>query len=178
MLRLFLGLCVVALLVGCSSKEEQSLLQSYAQKTQYHKHLQYTEKAELFEGDDSKIIVTATYLFVPNFEKKDKRPEKFIIGVAFDDPDANSIAFKNESSDGNYTLTLNNKSATKVEKLAFNDKRLKEISFVTEWGEYYEVTFPHITSKRFSLILKHPKYGIKKLPFAKVAKFVYTKKGF
>ncbi|MBA1421325.1 MAG: hypothetical protein FAF03_10925 [Epsilonproteobacteria bacterium] len=178
MLRLFLGLCAIVLLVGCSSKEEKALLKSYSEKTTYNKFLQQTEKAELFEGETSKIMVTATYLFTPNFEKKDHRPEKFIVGVAFDDSDASRIAFKNESSARNYTLTLNDKSATKVEKLALNDKRLKDISFVTEWGEYYEVTFPHINSKRFSLVLKHPKYGTKKLPFAKVAKFVYTKKGF
>ena len=176
MLRLFLGLLAIALFVGCSSKEEQSLMNSYAQKTQYHKHLQYTEKAELFEGEDSKVVVTATYLFTPNFKKKDKRPEKFIIGVTFDDPDASRLSFT--KGNANYTLTLNNKSAKKVEKLALNDKRLKGISFVTEWGEYYEVTFPHVNGKRFALVLKHPKYGSKALHFAKVAKFVYTKKGF
>ena len=178
MYKLFLGLMVVALFVGCSSKEEKALLKSYADNTAYHKHLQHTEKAELFDGEESKVIVTTTYLFSPNFEKKDKRPEKFIVGVAFSDPDVSHLDFKKENTGSNYTLTLNGKSATKVEKLTLNDKRLKGISFVTDWGEYYEVTFPHVKAKHFTLVLEHPKYGKKALHFAKVAKFVYTKKGF
>ena len=178
MYKLFLGLAVVALLVGCSSKEEKALLKSYADNTAYHKHLQHTEKAELFEGEESKVIVTATYLFSPNFEKKDQRPEKFIVGVAFSDPDVSHLDFKKENAGSNYTLTLNGKSAKKVEKLTLNDKRLKGISFVTDWGEYYEVTFPHVNAKRFTLMLEHPNYGKQALHFAKVAKFVYTKKGF
>jgi len=178
MYKLFLGLMVVALFVGCSSKEEKALLKSYADKTAYHKHLQHTEKAEFFEGEESKIIVTATYLFSQNFEKKDQRPEKFIVGVAFSDPDVSHLDFTKENSRRNYTLTLNGKSAKKVKKLTLNDKRLKGISFVTDWGEYYEVTFPHVNAKRFSLMLEHPDFGKKSLHFAKVAKFVYTKKGF
>lgn len=176
MFRLFMGLCVIALLVGCSSKEEKALLKSYADNTVYHKYLQYTEKAELYDGDEKKIMVTATYLFKPNFEKKDNRPEKFIVGVSFNDSDDGSIRFSQENnSSRDYTLTLLNKSAQKVEKLSLKDPRLKGISFITQWGEYYEVTFPHTDKKHFNLRLAHPKYGKKTLPFAKVAKFVYTK---
>lgn len=178
MLKLFIGVLVMTLLVGCSSKEEKALLKSYADKTAYHKHLQYTEKAELFEGEESQIMITATYLFSPNFEKKDTRPETFIVGVVFADPETSRITFKKANTGRDYTLTLKNKSAIKVEKLASNDKRLKGISFVTEWGEYYEVTYQHVNAKRFTLVLEHPNYGKKALHFAKVAKFVYTKKGF
>ncbi len=180
MLRLFLGLIVIALFVGCSSKEEQALLNSYTQKIKYHKYLQQTEKAELSDGNSSVAILTATYMYTPNFEKKDKRKEVFIVGVAFEEPEESTLNFDKKSVSDNvneYTLTLNGKKATKAVRLNDNDKRLKGISFITDWGEYYEVTFPH-TGKRFSLVFENKMYGKGTLNFAKVAKFVYTKKGF
>ncbi len=68
------------------------------------------------------------------------------MGVAFDNPEANAISFDKTSATANeeeFTLTVNNKTATKVVRLDKNDTRFKDISFVTEWGEYYVVTFPH-----------------------------------
>jgi hypothetical protein len=180
MLRLFLGLIIIALFVGCSSKKEQALLDSYKQNIKYHKYLQQTEKAELSDGNTSIAILTATYMYKPNFEKNDTREEVFIVGIAFEEPEDSTLNFdkKSVSDDVNeYTLTLNGKKATKVVRLNENDKRLKGISFITDWGEYYEVTFPH-TGKRFSLLFENKMYGKGMLNFAKVAKFVYTKKGF
>ena len=179
MYKLFLGLMVVALLVGCSSKEEEALLKSYTQKMDYHKHLQQTEKAELFDGDDSMAILTATYMYSPNFEKKDTREEVFIVGVQFENPEESTMNFdKNTTNNANaYTLRLKGKKATKVVHLSENDKRLVGLSFITDWGEYYEVTYPH-SGKRFTLEFNNKIYGKSILSFAKVAKFVYTKKGF
>ena len=180
MYKLFLGFMGVVLFVGCSSKEEQDLMKSYAQKTQYHKYLQKTEKTELMDGDKTVAILTATYLYTRNFKKIDERDEVFIVGVAFDDPEANAINFDKTSTTANeeeFTLTVNNKTATKVVRLDKNDKRLKDISFVTDWGEYYEVTYPNV-GKRFSLVFENTLYGKGTMHFSKVAKFTYTKKGF
>ena len=180
MLRLFLGLMVIALFVGCSSKEEQALLDSYTQNIKYHKHLQQTEKTEIYDGNASMAILTATYLFTQNFDKNDTRDEVFVVGVAFDDPESSTINFDRNTTGNNmneYTLTLKGKKATKVVRLNADDKRLEGISFVTDWGDYYEVTFPH-TGNRFSLVFKNAVYGQGILNFSKVAKFVYTKKGF
>ena len=180
MLRLFLGLIVIALFVGCSSKKEQALLNSYKENIKYHKHLQRTEKAELRDANTSIAILTATYMYTPSFEKNDTHEEVFIVGISFEEPEVSTLNFdKNSISDdvNEYTLTLNGKKATKVVRLNENDKRLKGISFITDWGEYYEVTFPH-AGKRFSLLFENKIYGKGTLNFAKVAKFVYTKKGF
>jgi hypothetical protein len=179
MYKLFSGLMVMALLVGCSSKEEKALLKSYTQKIDYHKHLQQTEKAELFDGDTSIAILTATYMYSPSFEKNDTREEVFVVGVQFENPEESTMVFnKNKTINANgYILTLNGKTANKVVRLSENDKRLEGLSFITDWGEYYEVTYPH-AGKRFSLVFKNERYGQSQLNFAKVAKFVYTKKGF
>lgn len=181
MYKLFLGLMAVSLFIGCSSKEEQSLMKSYTENIQYHKYLQKTEKAELLDGENSVAILTATYLYTPNFEK-DNRKEVFIVGVVFEDPDVSSINFDANSSttvaQNEYILTLKGKKAIKVVPLGKNDKRLEGISFVTEWANYYEVTYRHTASQRFSLVFENPLYGKETLNFSKVAKFVYTKKGF
>ena len=179
--RLFLGFIIVALFVGCSSKEEQALLKSYAENMSYHKRLQQTEKVELTDSNASVVaIVTATYMYTPNFDKNDTRNERFIVGVNFEEPDFNSIKFTNtDTTDSSvYSLSMQGKDALKVKKLSLNDKKLEGISFVTQWGDYYEVTYPHINNKRLFLELKNSSYGNARLNFAKVAKFVYTKKGF
>ena len=188
MYKLFLGLLTLLLFTGCSSKEERALLKSYTEKTVYHKLLQKTEKTEFFENDNPIAILTATYEYTPNFEKNDTRDEVFIVGVAFLDPEVSRMRFDLNSTndkdknviltnENEYILTLNHKSPTRVVPLQPNDKRLKSISFVTEWGDFYEVTYPH-ASKKFTLVFENRQYGKKVLHFAKVAKFIYTKKSF
>lgn len=179
MYKLLLGVMVTLLIVGCSSKEEKALLESYTKNIDYHKHLQQTEKAELYDGENSMAILTATYLYKPTFEKKDIRNELFIVGVQFENPEESIMNFnRNETkSPHEYTLRLQGKKAIKVVHLDSNDKRLKGLSFITDWGEYYEVTYPH-TGKRFTLTFANERLGKSTLNFAKVAKFVYTKKGF
>lgn len=188
MVKLFLGWAVIALLIGCSSKEEQALLVSYSEKNQYHKNLQRTEKVQLYDGKTSTAILTATHLYIPNFDKNDTRDEVFIIGVQFQNPESSVILFdKNGTFDidrnitmtneNEYILTLNKNHALKVVQLDANDARLKNVSFVADWGEYYEVTFPH-AGTRFSLVFENAYRGKGVLKFSKRPKFVYTKKGF
>jgi len=183
-----MGWVVIALLVGCSSKEEQALLASFTEKDTYHKHLQRTEKAELFDGNISVAFITATHLYTANNDKNDTRDEVFIVGVQFEDRDKDKMVFdvntifdkdKNVTltSENEYILTLKNRHAIKVVPLSNEDERLKKLSFITEWGDYYEVTFPHAGS-RFSLLFENLAYGKRTLKFSKVPKFVYTKKGF
>jgi len=175
-----MGWVVIALLVGCSSKEERVLLASFQKTDAYHKHLQRTEKAELFDGNTSVAFITATHLYTANNDKNDTRDEVFIIGVQFEDNDnARMTLDKNETltNDNDYILTLNKNHAIKVIPLSHDDIRLKEFSFVTSWGKYYELTYPH-AKVRFSLVFSNARYGDKALIFSKIPKFVYTKKGF
>jgi len=181
MLRLFLGLLIVFFFVGCSSKEEQALYKSYKDNINYHKQLQKTEKVEIYDLNHTSIaILTATHVYTPNFEKNDTRDEVFIVGVAFDNPDVSYLNFDQNTTTENineYTLTLHSNRAIKVVPLKHNDKRLKGISFVMDWANYYEVTYPHV-GRQFTLLFGNGTYDNSRLNFAKVAKFVYTKKGF
>ena len=180
MVRFFLGLLVISLLVGCSSKEEQALLASYGKKNQYHKNLLHTEKAELSNAEDTLAILTATHLYTQNLDKNDTRDEVFIIGVQFEDAENSRLVFDktaNTLAHNEYLVTLNNTPAKKVVHLDNDNPKLKEVSFVTDWGEYYEVTFSNAGTK-FSLIFENPQYGKQALLFSKKPKYVFTKKGF
>lgn len=181
MLRLLLGCMTVLLLVACSSKKEEALLQVYTEKMNYHKNLQQTEKAVLYDGNVSAAILTASYLFTPTEDKNDSRPEVFIVAVNFDDVETQTIDFnENNVSEAasEFILTLEGQKASKVSVLAKGDSRLASHSFLTPWGKYYEVTFPHISKKQFKLHFESKSYGRADLSFAKVAKFVYSKKAF
>ena len=169
MFKLTVALTGIALLLGCTSKEETALMESYTKKINYHKQLQKTEKIQLYENNITQVLVTATYLYTPTQDKIDTRNEAFIVGIHLGD----------EALEGlNYSLLLNGKEAIEIEELSVDDTRLKEFSFISEWGEYYLVTYPHVKSKRVTLVFKSDKYGKGALHFAKVAKYVLTKEAF
>ena len=172
MLRSSILFIVIVLLFGCTSKKEQELMQAYTEKINYHKLLQKTEKIQLYENNVTKALLTATYLYTPNYEKNDTRDEVFIVGIHLEDEE--SVYPVSQE----YTLTLNDKAAKEIKGLALDDERLKDVSFVSEWGSYYLVTFPHVSSKKLTLVLDSEAYGKGILHFAKVAKYVLSKKSF
>ena len=160
-----------ALLVGCSSKEQIALMEEYEKEKNYHTQLQKTEKIQLYDGEITKLMLTATYLFDENSDNN-KSNEVFIVGIYFEEEENFSLKDKNDS------LTLNNISPKSINVLKESDPLLKNISFVSEWSQFYQVTFPHTSSKSFKLVFKNDIYGKGELHFAKVAKFVLSKKAF
>jgi len=195
MRTILLGMAAIALLAGCTSKEEQKLMNSFEKQKNYHKRLIKTEKVQLYEGDFTKVTLTATYLnrnsrakegeedsFINYinpfeiFEDREKRipkkDEKFIVGIYIDDEGIG----ENEVYD--FNLTLNGKEPKIIKPLSKSDPRLKDISFVSDWSQFFYVVFPHVKAERFNLIFYSKKYGKGVLNFAKKAKFVYTKKAF
>ncbi len=169
MVRSCLSFIAIALLLGCTSKQETGLIQDYSQKVTYHKQLQKTEKIQLYKDNVTKVMLTATYLYTPNFEKHDTRDEVFIVGVSMEGQAGGAL-----NSEGN-RLTLNGKRAKTIKALSLEDERLKAVSFVTPWSSYYLVTFPHESSKKITLLFENTLYGKGELHFAKVAKYVLNK---
>lgn len=172
MVRSSISFIAIAILLGCTSKQEKDLIEGYSQKVTYHKQLQKTEKTQLYQDNVTKVMLTATYLYTPNFENNDTRDEVFIVGLYMEDK-----AYGQLSSGGN-TLTLNGKTAKEIKALRLDDERLKELSFVTPWSNYYLVTFPHESNKKITLVFESKWYGKGELRFAKVAKYVLTKEAF
>ena len=85
MVRSSISFIAIALLLGCTSKQEADLMQAYNEKVNYHKQLQKTEKTQLYQDNVTKAMLTATYLYTPNFENSDTRDEVFIVGLYFED---------------------------------------------------------------------------------------------
>ena len=170
-----IALCLFSLLIsGCSSKEEKALLQVYNTKKDYHKKLLQTEKAQLYDGNETKVLLTATYIYIQTDlpKEEDKRDEVFIVGLYMEDETAEHF------SSEDFNLTLNGEMPKSVKILKQSDKRLKDIPFITDWGDYFEVVFPHTASAKFDLVFNSETYGVKKLHFAKKAKYVFTKEAF
>ncbi len=165
-------LSIITLLAGCTSKEEKALMQAYEKKKSYHQQLQKTEKTQLYDGDITKVLLTATYLNDQNIDKEYKPDEVFIVGIYLEESEARS--FEQEG----YSLTLNGNVPKNIGILNANDTLLKDISFVSEWNYFYLVTFPHVSGKSFKLIFESELYGKGELHFAKVAKYVLTKEAF
>ncbi len=172
MVRSSLSFIAIALLLGCTSKQETDLIQGYSEKVTYHKQLQKTEKTQLYQDGVTKVMLTGTYLYTPNFENNDTQDEVFIIGLYREDKSSGEL-----NSEGN-TLTLNGKRAKEIKSLSLNDERLNALSFVTPWSSYYLVTFPHESNKKITLVFESKLYGKGELHFAKVAKYVLTKEAF
>ena len=172
MVRSSLLFIAIVLLHGCTSKQETDLMKGYSEKMTYHKQLQKTEKTQLYENNVTKVMLTATYLYTPNFENNDTRDEVFIVGLTMEDQAPGAL-----NSEEN-TLTLNGKTAKEIKTLSLEDERLNTLSFVTPWSSYYLVTFPHESNKKITLRFESKRYGKGELHFAKVAKYVLTKEAF
>jgi len=165
-LKVYIFVLSVLLLIGCSSKKDVNILNIYKENVIYHKQLKHTEKIQLYENNTSKALLTATYLNVPNIDNNESEDEVFIVGVDLEDALSSSVAQKG------YSLTLNGLFPKEVIPLSKADSRLKALSFVTEWGSYYLVTFAHSKEKSFYLVFENKAYGQGRLHFSKVAKYV------
>jgi len=195
MRTMLLGMAAIALLTGCATKERQHLLETFEKQKNYHKKLIKTEKVQLYEGNYTKVTLTATYLNRNSrakegeedsflnyinpfeiFEDKEKRmpreDERFIVGLYIDDDGFD------ETPTYDFNLTLNGKTPKLIKPIKENDPRLKDISFVSDWSQFFYVVFPHVEAERFKMTFESPQYGKGTLNFAKKAKFVYTKRAF
>jgi len=185
---IFIALAI-GIISGCSSKEEDKFLNVYEKNIKYHVNLAKTERVKLSDGNSTKILLTATYLFEQTTNKEDTRDEKFIVGLYNDDNNGSfSSADYNLTLRGKFKNGVDSKGVVKykqktkfpksIKLLDKNSPMLKDISFKSEWTEYYLYSFPHTKSKVFKLIFKSKNYGKGELNFAKASKYVFTKQAF
>ncbi|MCF6205702.1 MAG: hypothetical protein L3J47_02240 [Sulfurovum sp.] len=160
-----------ALLTACTNTEQEALLSQYQKNRHYHKQLLKTEKVQLYDGNLTKVALTATYLNPASSEQNATEDERFIIGLYMEDA-------LEKSGHYDFNLSLNGEAPKEVLPLAHTDSRLKDLSFISEWNHYFLVTFPHISKNRFKLVFESETYGKGELDFAKKAKYIFSKKAF
>lgn len=198
----------ILLLVGCSSKEEKTLMKEYKKKKSYFKKLQKTEKIMLTHNNITKAVLTAQYISSNSNTFKDDSNETFIIGLYLEDEEIESlrntfglrkkgkkkevlkaIYDKNASHEvqydefnmtipGEYRLTLNGEKALSIQRLSDSDKRLKNLALKSEWTIYSLVRFKHSKNNLMKLKFESSLYGVGKAKFSKVAKYVDAKRVF
>jgi len=161
-------LLIVLSIIGCSSKDIDSLWQKDQQSVTYRTKLIKTQHAILTSGE-TKIYIIATYMN-DNIDKSKSQNinEQFIISLYIE---GNSDLIFGKD----YYITLSDKQPLSIKKLNINDPLLRDISFKNSWKTYYLLEFSHITDDRLFMLL-HNKQGDKvKLYFAKRAKYTLEK---
>ncbi len=159
------------LLGGCTGKEHDALLTHYEKNKHYHKQLIKTEKVQLYEGDLTRVALTATYLNTYTPDKNVTEDERFIIGLYIDEESSDVSGYE-------FNLTLNGQPPLRIVPLKKEEVRFKELSFVSEWAHFFLVDFPHQNDKRLTMLFESEAYGKGTLYFAKVPKYLISKKAF
>ena len=107
--------------VACTSKEQKALMQTYEKEKDYHMKLQKTEKTQLYDGQVTKAMLTATYLFEQSTDKNDTHDEVFIVGLFIEEDEAfDPVSFGEDE----YILVLRDKPKKKSKSK--KDKTKKE----------------------------------------------------
>jgi len=163
---------LMLLLAACSSKTDDPFLEGVEKNKTAYRYLQKTEKAQLYDHNITKALLTATYLY-PSGKKPDSKEsdEVFVVGLYLDEKRGNGIGKE-------YLLTLDGEKPKNILSLSKESPYLKEIPFVTAWNSYYLVTFPRTPCQSFTLVFESSRYGKKAMPFSKAAKYVESQEAF
>ncbi|SFV64953.1 hypothetical protein MNB_SV-6-1445 [hydrothermal vent metagenome] len=200
MYRLSIISLVIILFMGCSSKHETKLDRDLEKSIVVDRNIQKTEKITIRDENETKILLTATYLNAESSLADDSNRvhEKFIIGIyrvdGIKDMDLISdeqnltirIAYPKPTKRDHFSrkeLKKRAKGVVKlpvaVKKLSHNDPILRNMSLVNSWSSYYFVEFPHSINKKFTLTYQNKTYGytIKKSTDGNSSKekVIYTK---
>jgi hypothetical protein len=172
----------IVLIAGCNSKYEYNLGVSLDKSLMIDKHLQKSEKITIKDSNETKILLTATYLNSEEsiFDEKNIVNEKFIIGyyqvggmdsegLISDNQDISiHIAYPKPKKRERFTKAQRDERAKgmdrlpiSIKELSYSDPMLKSIPIVNRWSRYYLVEFPHSIDKRFTLTYRNKIYGVK-----------------
>lgn len=158
MLKIIFSFCVVAIfLVGCSSKENDSLLSDFKNNQDKFEQIQKTNKATI--SQDGKVTGFVTGLY-----QEDTKYEKFLVGIYTQEE------FKN------LQFMLDGKDPLKIEELQNNDNRLDQIPLKNKWSRYFELTFIKSDSNVITLQVKNGKIWSRDMVFSKVPNYLNSKK--
>ena len=161
----FFAMMAVLLLEGCVSESEKIMIDTFKQKRGHYQKLIKTEKAQFYDKNITKILLTATYL-----GESDNKEEIFVVGVYRDD-DLLDQPFENLLH-----LYIDGRSFTKIKPLKAHDKRLRELPFSLPWLDYYEIRFSYVSHKDLVIDVVTNHYGHAEIRFAKVAKYTLNTK--
>ncbi len=154
-------LAVVALLAGCSAKNEVTEL--FTPDRIYEKALVYTREDQIVRELETKAAVTATLL---NEVFPDRYPDAngtyFFVGIVTD--------LTPEEVKKNYHILLDGRKPLSIEKVNEESALYKLMPNVNRWGKYFLVTFPPTKAKKLNLDFGIYPYGSVKLSFPRATR--------
>ncbi len=169
---------IVSLLILFLTSCENKMLNQLHNKQDFYAHLQQTQRITLSKDDNTKAILSVTYLHSKEYlkykssRKQKEDGERFIIGIFFEDNNSSLSMDLNNS----YSIRLGRKIPKDIKELSINDNILENIPMVNNWSKYYLVTFAYKPRKRFNFVFSHQEYGTKRIKFYKVAKYLFKAK--
>lgn len=181
-----LGVLVGVLLLGCSSKENDRLMETYSQKSHSYKMLQKTEKLQFKENNETTLLLTVSYINTQILMNDDVSDEIFLLGIYSDKKEMKSLPYKDFEITLKNLMTKEEKITYKKQKFLKEDLRikvskkvkvkkvkyvkpkdiqlvskdspyLKDISFVSDWSQFYLIKFKHMAGNRLILRIKSKK---------------------
>jgi hypothetical protein len=126
------------------------------------KKLIKTQKAILYDQNQTDLILTATY--INDFEHKNNDTERFIISISSD---------KTWLYNRDFIITLNELQPLGFKKLSPDNPILKLIPLKNQWKNYYLIEFDHIEDIKLFLSISDKVDRTVKLYFSKKAKYIY-----
>ncbi len=123
----YLLIAVLAVFItGCSQKENKL---TNGKEPIYAQHLKYTKVLKVMEGEDVKILATATYL--NSVQKKwDDGKQNFVVSVYY--PMGEPKEFK---------FSLNETDPLSIRKIEKEEQLYKNIAMRNNWIDYYLYSF-------------------------------------
>jgi len=168
---------IYILLVLSLTSCENKMLNRLNSKQNFYANLQQTQKIILSNSkNETKAMLSVTYLHPKEYLKHKSskiqkfRGERFIIGTFFADGNSSLSMDLNNS----YSLTLGRKRVKNIKELSLDDSLLIDIPMLNGWSRYYLVQFDYKARKRFNMVFSHKEYGIKRVKFYKVAKYLFN----
>lgn len=128
-MRYFLAAVLLVFITGCSQKENKL---TNGKEPIYAQHLKYSKVLKVMEGEDVKLLVTATYLNSVE-EKRDNGKQNFIVSVYY------TLGEKKD-----YEFSLNESAPILKRKIEKDESLYKNIAMRNNWIDYYLYSFDDI----------------------------------
>jgi hypothetical protein len=157
---------ITLLLGGCATKTNYE--EALNINTLKAKYLDATEKGEILNALQTKVVATVTYLNKVE-PKKYNEGENFIAGLYY--PSIQNSAI-NEGLDSPHIELFMRVDGEKIEytsakEVKEDDSLLSQMPLYSKWYRYYFIKFEDVDAKEFDIVIKESSFGESVMEFKK-----------
>lgn len=157
---------IVLLFGGCSTKTNYE--EALNINTLKAKYLNATEKGEILNSLQTKVVATVTYLNKVD-PKKFNEGENFIAGIYY--PSIQNSAINEGLDSPNIELFMKVDGEkieyTSAKEVKEDDSLLSQMPLYSKWYRYYLIKFEDVDAKEFDIVIKESSFGESVMEFKK-----------